>query len=100
MVAGTEMSDHTFPCSSLVTRGSTAVEYSLNSSFVFVLVTGKVFTWGRADYGQLGRTVETREGWESEKQDPSLPGSGPEFGVFPFCNFPFYCDLFSSCGRL
>ncbi|XP_059730851.1 secretion-regulating guanine nucleotide exchange factor isoform X1 [Bos indicus] len=47
-------------------------------------VTGKVFTWGRADYGQLGRTVETREGWESEKQDPSLPGSGPQKGT-PSC---------------
>ncbi|XP_070329547.1 secretion-regulating guanine nucleotide exchange factor isoform X2 [Odocoileus virginianus] len=47
-------------------------------------VTGKVFTWGRADYGQLGRTVETREGWQSEKQDPSLPGSGPQKGT-PSC---------------
>ncbi|KAM9768701.1 secretion-regulating guanine nucleotide exchange factor isoform 2-T2 [Dama dama] len=47
-------------------------------------VTGKVFTWGRADYGQLGRTVETREGRQSEKQDPSLPGSGPQKGT-PSC---------------
>lgn len=38
---------------------------AFNSSFVFVVVTGKVFTWGRADYGQLGRTVETHEGWQS-----------------------------------
>ena len=81
---GTEMSDHAFSCSSLLTPGSTAMEYSLNSSFAFVVVTGKVFTWGRADYGQLGRTVETREGWQSEKRDPSLPGSGPQKGT-PSC---------------
>nr|XP_031315790.1 secretion-regulating guanine nucleotide exchange factor isoform X9 [Camelus dromedarius] len=37
--------------------------------------TGKVFTWGRADYGQLGRTLESHEGWKPEKQDSSLPCS-------------------------
>ncbi|XP_074228386.1 secretion-regulating guanine nucleotide exchange factor isoform X4 [Camelus bactrianus] len=37
--------------------------------------TGKVFTWGRADYGQLGRTLESHEGWKLEKQDSSLPCS-------------------------
>ena len=84
MVVGTEMSDHTFSCSSLLTHGSTTVEYRLNSSFLFVLEAGKVFTWGRADYGQLGRPVGTREGWQSEKQDPSLPGSGPQKGT-PSC---------------
>ncbi|XP_037695224.1 secretion-regulating guanine nucleotide exchange factor isoform X2 [Choloepus didactylus] len=34
--------------------------------------TGKVFTWGRADYGQLGRKSEAHEGWTPEKQDLSL----------------------------
>ncbi|XP_063107844.1 secretion-regulating guanine nucleotide exchange factor isoform X5 [Cavia porcellus] len=33
--------------------------------------TGKVFTWGRADYGQLGRKLETQEDWKVEKQDLS-----------------------------
>ncbi|XP_009184737.2 secretion-regulating guanine nucleotide exchange factor isoform X3 [Papio anubis] len=37
--------------------------------------TGKVFTWGRADYGQLGRKLETYEGWKLEKQDSFLPCS-------------------------
>ncbi|XP_074228387.1 secretion-regulating guanine nucleotide exchange factor isoform X5 [Camelus bactrianus] len=40
-----------------------------------VTETGKVFTWGRADYGQLGRTLESHEGWKLEKQDSSLPCS-------------------------
>ncbi|XP_032497773.1 secretion-regulating guanine nucleotide exchange factor isoform X2 [Phocoena sinus] len=39
--------------------------------------TGKVFTWGRADYGQLGRTLESHEGWKPKKQDPSLRCSRP-----------------------
>ncbi|XP_074257293.1 secretion-regulating guanine nucleotide exchange factor isoform X9 [Saimiri boliviensis] len=39
--------------------------------------TGKVFTWGRADYGQLGRKLETYEGWKLEKQDSFLPCSRP-----------------------
>ncbi|XP_062054072.1 secretion-regulating guanine nucleotide exchange factor isoform X4 [Lepus europaeus] len=39
--------------------------------------TGKVFTWGRADYGQLGRTLESHECWKPEHQDPSLPCSRP-----------------------
>nr|XP_058161648.1 secretion-regulating guanine nucleotide exchange factor isoform X2 [Dasypus novemcinctus] len=34
--------------------------------------TGKVFTWGRADYGQLGRKPEAPEGWKPEKQALSL----------------------------
>ncbi|XP_006865893.1 PREDICTED: LOW QUALITY PROTEIN: secretion-regulating guanine nucleotide exchange factor [Chrysochloris asiatica] len=34
--------------------------------------TGKVFTWGRADYGQLGRKVEAYEDWKGEKQGSSL----------------------------
>lgn len=40
--------------------------------------TGKVFTWGRADYGQLGRRLECHEGWMLGKQDSSLPCSGPQ----------------------
>lgn len=40
--------------------------------------TGKVFTWGRADYGQLGRRPECHEGWTLGKQDSSLPCSGPQ----------------------
>nr|XP_030687377.1 secretion-regulating guanine nucleotide exchange factor isoform X3 [Globicephala melas] len=39
--------------------------------------TGKVFTWGRADYGQLGRTLESHEGWKPKKQDPSVRCSRP-----------------------
>ncbi|XP_060033054.1 secretion-regulating guanine nucleotide exchange factor isoform X2 [Erinaceus europaeus] len=39
--------------------------------------TGKVFTWGRADYGQLGRTLECDEGRKLEKQDSSHPCSRP-----------------------
>ncbi|XP_048217064.1 secretion-regulating guanine nucleotide exchange factor isoform X6 [Perognathus longimembris pacificus] len=34
--------------------------------------SGKVFTWGRADYGQLGRKLESNEGQKLEKQDPSF----------------------------
>ncbi|XP_047632134.1 secretion-regulating guanine nucleotide exchange factor isoform X2 [Phacochoerus africanus] len=43
--------------------------------------TGKVFTWGRADYGQLGRTLESPEGWKPKKQASSLPCSRPAMGV-------------------
>nr|XP_058924820.1 secretion-regulating guanine nucleotide exchange factor isoform X3 [Kogia breviceps] len=39
--------------------------------------TGKVFTWGRADYGQLGRTLESHEDCKPKKQDPSLRCSRP-----------------------
>ncbi|XP_029063292.1 secretion-regulating guanine nucleotide exchange factor isoform X3 [Monodon monoceros] len=39
--------------------------------------TGKVFTWGRADYGQLGRTLKSHEDWKPKKQDPSLCCSRP-----------------------
>ncbi|XP_039707463.1 secretion-regulating guanine nucleotide exchange factor isoform X2 [Pteropus medius] len=40
--------------------------------------TGKVFTWGRADYGQLGRKLESCEDWTREKQGSSLPCSRPQ----------------------
>uniref|UniRef100_A0A2K6F1T6 Secretion regulating guanine nucleotide exchange factor n=3 Tax=Propithecus coquereli TaxID=379532 RepID=A0A2K6F1T6_PROCO len=40
--------------------------------------TGKIFTWGRADYGQLGRKLESHEGWKLEKQDSCLPCSRPQ----------------------
>ncbi|XP_066221105.1 secretion-regulating guanine nucleotide exchange factor isoform X2 [Saccopteryx leptura] len=40
--------------------------------------TGKVFTWGRADYGQLGRKVESHEGWKPEKQGSPLSCSRPQ----------------------
>lgn len=43
--------------------------------------TGKVFTWGRADYGQLGRTLESPEGWKPKKQASSLPCSRPARSV-------------------
>ncbi|CAK6449241.1 unnamed protein product [Pipistrellus nathusii] len=39
--------------------------------------TGKVFTWGRADYGQLGRKLESEEGWGPEKQSSPLACSRP-----------------------
>ncbi|XP_022363113.1 secretion-regulating guanine nucleotide exchange factor isoform X4 [Enhydra lutris kenyoni] len=39
--------------------------------------TGKVFTWGRADYGQLGRKLASHEDWKLQSQDPSCPRSGP-----------------------
>uniref|UniRef100_K9J101 Putative alpha-tubulin suppressor n=1 Tax=Desmodus rotundus TaxID=9430 RepID=K9J101_DESRO len=40
--------------------------------------TGKVFTWGRADYGQLGRKPESPEGWNPEKQGSPFPCSRPQ----------------------
>ncbi|KAF6106129.1 secretion regulating guanine nucleotide exchange factor [Phyllostomus discolor] len=40
--------------------------------------TGKVFTWGRADYGQLGRKLESPEGRKPEKQGPPLRCLGPQ----------------------
>ncbi|XP_054998457.1 secretion-regulating guanine nucleotide exchange factor isoform X7 [Sorex araneus] len=40
--------------------------------------TGKVFTWGRADYGQLGRKLESQEGRKLQKQDSSLSSSPPQ----------------------
>ncbi|XP_023406574.2 secretion-regulating guanine nucleotide exchange factor isoform X4 [Loxodonta africana] len=43
--------------------------------------TGKVFTWGRADYGQLGRKLEAHEGWKQEKQESSLPCLKPRNSV-------------------
>nr|XP_012636107.1 secretion-regulating guanine nucleotide exchange factor isoform X5 [Microcebus murinus] len=46
-----------------------------------VTETGKMFTWGRADYGQLGRKLESPEGWKLEKQDSSLPCSRPQNSV-------------------
>uniref|UniRef100_A0A8C5K317 Secretion regulating guanine nucleotide exchange factor n=1 Tax=Jaculus jaculus TaxID=51337 RepID=A0A8C5K317_JACJA len=40
--------------------------------------TGKVFTWGRADYGQLGRKLDCQEGQKLDQQDPSLPSCRPK----------------------
>lgn len=40
--------------------------------------TGKVFTWGRADYGQLGRQLESHEDWKARNQDSPFPCSGPQ----------------------
>ncbi|XP_062950569.1 secretion-regulating guanine nucleotide exchange factor isoform X4 [Cynocephalus volans] len=40
--------------------------------------TGKVFTWGRADYGQLGRKLESHEGCKPEKRDSFLLCSRPQ----------------------
>lgn len=37
-----------------------------------------MFTWGRADYGQLGRKLESHEDWKLQNQDPSHPCSGPQ----------------------
>ncbi|XP_047734806.1 secretion-regulating guanine nucleotide exchange factor isoform X5 [Prionailurus viverrinus] len=49
-----------------------------------VTETGRVFTWGRADYGQLGRKLESREGWKLQSHDSSLPCSGPQKSM-PSC---------------
>ncbi|XP_070347416.1 secretion-regulating guanine nucleotide exchange factor isoform X33 [Equus asinus] len=43
-----------------------------------VTETGKVFTWGRADYGQLGRKLESHENWKLDKQGLSLPCPRPQ----------------------
>nr|XP_023501915.1 secretion-regulating guanine nucleotide exchange factor isoform X9 [Equus caballus] len=40
--------------------------------------TGKVFTWGRADYGQLGRKLESHENWRLDMQGLSLPCPRPQ----------------------
>ncbi|XP_047371857.1 secretion-regulating guanine nucleotide exchange factor isoform X3 [Sciurus carolinensis] len=40
--------------------------------------TSKLFTWGRADYGQLGRKLESHDGWKGEKQDSVFPSSRPQ----------------------
>lgn len=44
--------------------------------------TGKVFTWGRADYGQLGRRLESpEEGQKLGKQDSSFAFWRPQSSV-------------------
>ncbi|XP_060234758.1 secretion-regulating guanine nucleotide exchange factor isoform X2 [Meriones unguiculatus] len=43
--------------------------------------TGKVFTWGRADYGQLGRRLESPEGQKSGEHDASLAFWRPRSSV-------------------
>uniref|UniRef100_A0A8C6N3E8 Secretion regulating guanine nucleotide exchange factor n=1 Tax=Mus spicilegus TaxID=10103 RepID=A0A8C6N3E8_MUSSI len=43
--------------------------------------TGKVFTWGRADYGQLGRRLESPEAQKPVEQDSSLAFQGPQNSV-------------------
>ncbi|XP_075404531.1 secretion-regulating guanine nucleotide exchange factor isoform X1 [Tenrec ecaudatus] len=43
--------------------------------------TGKVLTWGRADYGQLGRRVEAPEDWRGEQRDPRPLDSRPRSNV-------------------
>uniref|UniRef100_A0A2I3TFI9 Secretion regulating guanine nucleotide exchange factor n=1 Tax=Pan troglodytes TaxID=9598 RepID=A0A2I3TFI9_PANTR len=75
--------------------------------------TGKMFTWGRADYGQLGRKLETYEGWKLEKQDSFLPCSRPPNSMpsSPHCltgatevgicsHSPESCSWFKFCPRL
>ncbi|XP_075404536.1 secretion-regulating guanine nucleotide exchange factor isoform X5 [Tenrec ecaudatus] len=46
-----------------------------------VTETGKVLTWGRADYGQLGRRVEAPEDWRGEQRDPRPLDSRPRSNV-------------------
>ncbi|GAB1292116.1 Secretion-regulating guanine nucleotide exchange factor [Apodemus speciosus] len=43
--------------------------------------TGKVFTWGRADYGQLGRRLESAEAQKPVEQDSSPPFQRPQNSV-------------------
>ncbi|XP_017653722.1 secretion-regulating guanine nucleotide exchange factor isoform X2 [Nannospalax galili] len=40
--------------------------------------TGNVFTWGRGDYGQLGRKLASHEGQKLEEWDSSLPCRRPQ----------------------
>ncbi|CAH7458916.1 Sergef [Phodopus roborovskii] len=49
--------------------------------------TGKVFTWGRADYGQLGRRLESPEGQEPRKQASQLTFWRPQSSV----PLPLHC---------
>lgn len=39
--------------------------------------SGRVFTWGRANYGQLGQTVVTNQERESQSDSSSGPTNGP-----------------------
>ncbi|XP_017653724.1 secretion-regulating guanine nucleotide exchange factor isoform X4 [Nannospalax galili] len=43
-----------------------------------VTETGNVFTWGRGDYGQLGRKLASHEGQKLEEWDSSLPCRRPQ----------------------
>ncbi|XP_073898715.1 LOW QUALITY PROTEIN: secretion-regulating guanine nucleotide exchange factor [Castor canadensis] len=43
--------------------------------------TGKVFTWGRADYGQLGRKLESHEGQKEEKPELPPPCLSPQHSI-------------------
>lgn len=59
--------------------------------------TGKVFTWGRADYGQLGRKPESPEGQKPEEQGSPLQHSGPRKST-PSCLHCLMGAAEVSCG--
>ncbi|XP_034788146.3 secretion-regulating guanine nucleotide exchange factor isoform X5 [Pan paniscus] len=65
------------PCGRRLCPGQTLPLFFTAKEPSRVTETGKMFTWGRADYGQLGRKLETYEGWKLEKQDSFLPCSRP-----------------------
>lgn len=47
---------------------------ALTSLSLSISETGRVFTWGRGDYGQLGRQAATNQNPERQSVGPSAEG--------------------------